>query len=179
MNSAYLSPIAKHLWQSTLFAVFAGLLILLLRSNRARVRHWIWIAASWKFLVRFYSRSTLGGHIHWRTPPRREHPSLSVVVEVSQPSTASAPSSAPMSASGGGAHASGASIFRSFYGPLGVWIPWIGSPGGIRWRRIRAIVRPARRSSGNTDQGRVLCSALRAGCFRRVPADHAVARRHR
>lgn len=137
MNSAYLSPIAKHLWQSTLFAAFAGLLILLLRSNRARVRHWIWIAASWKFLVPFSFLISLGGHIHWRTPPRTEHPSLSVVVEVSQPFTASAPMSPT-----GVAPPQGASTI-----PELLWTIWacgflgIGCSWWIRWRRIRAIVR--------------------------------------
>ena len=48
-----LSPIANHLWQSTLFAGAAGLLTLILRKNPARVRHWIWVAASLKFLVPF------------------------------------------------------------------------------------------------------------------------------
>jgi hypothetical protein len=48
-----LLPIANHLWQSTLFAGTAGLLTLALRRNPARVRHWVWVAASLKFLVPF------------------------------------------------------------------------------------------------------------------------------
>jgi beta-lactamase regulating signal transducer with metallopeptidase domain len=42
-----------HLWQSTLFAVAAGLLTLAFRRNRARVRFALWFAASVKFLVPF------------------------------------------------------------------------------------------------------------------------------
>jgi bla regulator protein BlaR1 len=46
-------PLANHLWQSTLFAVIAGLLTLLLRKNRAHSRYCLWLAASAKFLVPF------------------------------------------------------------------------------------------------------------------------------
>jgi len=45
--------VGNHLWQSTLFAVVAGLLTLLLRKNQARARYWIWMAASLKFLIPF------------------------------------------------------------------------------------------------------------------------------
>lgn len=43
----------NHLWQSTLFAAAAGLLILALRKNPARIRYAIWLTASVKFLVPF------------------------------------------------------------------------------------------------------------------------------
>jgi hypothetical protein len=39
MIPAYLSSLAKHLWQSTLFAAAAGLLTLAFRKNRAPVRY--------------------------------------------------------------------------------------------------------------------------------------------
>ena len=58
-----LSPIANHLWQSTLFAGAAGLLTLALRKNPARVRHWVWVAASLKFLVPFSVLIALGSHV--------------------------------------------------------------------------------------------------------------------
>ena len=51
MIPAYLSPLANHLWQSTLFAAAAGLLTIALTKNRAAVRYWLWLAASVKFLV--------------------------------------------------------------------------------------------------------------------------------
>ncbi len=38
MNPEYVSSLANHLWQSTLFAGLAGLLTLPLRNNHARVR---------------------------------------------------------------------------------------------------------------------------------------------
>lgn len=42
-----------HLWQSTLFVIAAWLLTVALRRNRARVRYWVWLTASVKFLVPF------------------------------------------------------------------------------------------------------------------------------
>lgn len=74
-----LSPIANHLWQSTLFAGAAGLLALVLRENRPRVRHWVWVAASLKFLVPFRLLIAIGNSIEWRMAPAIA-PSVSVVI---------------------------------------------------------------------------------------------------
>ncbi len=41
-----ISMLANHLWQSTAFAVAAGLLTLLFRRNRGRVRYAVWLAVS-------------------------------------------------------------------------------------------------------------------------------------
>jgi len=107
VNFEYLAPLANHLWQSTLFAGIAGLLTLFLRNNRARSRHWVWLAASLKFLIPFSVLISLGGQIHWRTAPRAEQAGLSVVTEqsnlsvvmdeVSQPFTAKSASEMPSS----------------------------------------------------------------------------------
>jgi uncharacterized protein (TIGR03435 family) len=43
--------IGNHLWQSTLFALCAAGLAFMLRGIPARIRNWIWFAASLKFLV--------------------------------------------------------------------------------------------------------------------------------
>ena len=40
-----------HLWQSTIFAVAAGLLTVVFRRNGAHVRYWLWISASLKFSI--------------------------------------------------------------------------------------------------------------------------------
>lgn len=45
--------ISNHLWQSTMFAVAAGLLTVALRRNQARIRYWVWFGASVKFFVPF------------------------------------------------------------------------------------------------------------------------------
>jgi uncharacterized protein (TIGR03435 family) len=52
--------VTNHLWQSTLFAAAAGLIVLALRRNRAQVRYWLWFSASCKFLVPFALLMALG-----------------------------------------------------------------------------------------------------------------------
>ena len=55
--------VANHLWQSTAFAVVAGLLTLALRKNQARARYWVWMAASMKFLLPFALLAAIGSHL--------------------------------------------------------------------------------------------------------------------
>ena len=89
-----LPALFDHLWQSTLFALVAGLLTLALRKNRARVRHGIWLAASCKFLVPVSVLIALGGQIEWRNTPAPANISV-VMDEVSQPFT-TAPAALPV-----------------------------------------------------------------------------------
>jgi hypothetical protein len=60
-----LTFLANHLWQSTLFAGAAGLLTLLLRKNRAAIRHSLWLTASLKFLVPFSLLIAIGNRMEW------------------------------------------------------------------------------------------------------------------
>ena len=60
--------LGDHLWQSTVVALVAALLTLLLRKNHARARYWLWLAASLKFLVPFSWFVALGNHVAWRSP---------------------------------------------------------------------------------------------------------------
>ena len=53
MIPEYLSPLANHLWQSTIVVGVAALLALALRNNSARVRYWVWFAVAVKFLIPF------------------------------------------------------------------------------------------------------------------------------
>ncbi len=133
-----LSPIANHLWQSTLFAGVAGLLTLALRKNPARVRHWVWVAASLKFLIPFSALVGLGSQVHWQSVTKSA-PSNVVVVrdQISQPFTVPvdvAPS-----------HPMTPPSIESLPLTLGtLWaIGFVGVAGSwlIRWRRIRATVR--------------------------------------
>ena len=55
--------VINHLWQSTVFAILAGLLTLAFRKNRAQVRYWLWFSASLKFLLPFSLLLTLGGYL--------------------------------------------------------------------------------------------------------------------
>jgi len=86
MNPTLLLTIASHLWQSTLFALFAAGLTRLLRKNQARIRYSIWLAASLKFLVPFSLLMALGGRFSWRTTPAVERQPLAIFVQgIGQP----------------------------------------------------------------------------------------------
>lgn len=128
-----MNAIANHLWQSTLFAIAAGLLTLALRWNRARVRHGVWLVASCKFLLPFSVLIALGSHIPWRTASPQNQPSVSFVMdEVTQPfSTPLAIPTLPKSSSLP-AVLSGIWL-AGFLGIAGSWV--------IRWRRLEATVR--------------------------------------
>ena len=63
----WLAAAGNHLWQTTVFAAVAAGLTMALRGNAARVRHWVWLAASLKFLVPFSILMALGSHFHPRT----------------------------------------------------------------------------------------------------------------
>jgi bla regulator protein BlaR1 len=137
MNPAYLRPVADHLWQSSIFAGAAGLLTLALRKNRARLRHWLWLIASCKFLIPLSILFALGGQLAWRTTPPKAPPSLPAVVQqVSQPFTSpdvSAPLSPPAP-----------SQFPAIF--LAIWacgFAAIGFSWWIRWLRIHTAVRNA------------------------------------
>jgi uncharacterized protein (TIGR03435 family) len=60
-----IGQLTNHLFQSTLFALAAALLVLAFRKNRARVRYSLWLAASLKFLIPFSMLIALGSQIHW------------------------------------------------------------------------------------------------------------------
>jgi uncharacterized protein (TIGR03435 family) len=81
-------PLANHLWQSTLFAVVAALLTLLLRKNRAQTRYWVWLAASVKFLVPFSLLTQAGNFVGRHETPVPVSSSLPYVIQqASQPFT--------------------------------------------------------------------------------------------
>jgi len=60
------TELSNHLWQSTIFAVAAGLLTLAFRKNRAQVRYWLWFSASLKFLVPFSLLISVGSQFQWK-----------------------------------------------------------------------------------------------------------------
>ena len=60
-----LTSLTNHLWQSTLFAIVAGLLTVAFRNNRAQVRYWLWLSASVKFFLPFALLMSLGNHLEW------------------------------------------------------------------------------------------------------------------
>ena len=86
--------LTNHLWQSTLFALAAGLLTVAFRQNRAQVRYWLWFSASLKFLVPFWLLVSLGSHLD-RGPVvhkiAMQHQAPAVSLQVSEPFLDDAP----------------------------------------------------------------------------------------
>jgi bla regulator protein BlaR1 len=129
-----MNSIADHLWQSTLFAAVVWLLTLALRKNSARVRHWLWFAASCKFLIPFSVLIALGSQGHWRTASATAPSNIAIVMDdISQPFTAPA-----MTATAPPAPSRLPELLLGLWacGFIGITSAW-----WIRWRRIRAAVR--------------------------------------
>jgi bla regulator protein blaR1 len=81
MTESLPSALVAHLWQSTLVIGIVWLATLALRGNRPRVRYWLWIAASLKFLVPFSWLVALGSRFEWRTAPAVARPVTTFVLE--------------------------------------------------------------------------------------------------
>ena len=137
------SALGNHLWQSTLFAIVVGLLILMLRKNQARVRYWLWLTASVKFLIPFSLLISAGSYLAKPYRPVEVQPTLYLAMdEVSQPFMASAnsvptrdisvhrPDSVPL--------IPGMLLVAWLCGFIVVLAAW-----SVRWRRISAALRKA------------------------------------
>jgi uncharacterized protein (TIGR03435 family) len=85
-----MNQIFNHLWQSTMFATAVALACVALRRNSPRLRYWLWLTASLKFLIPFSLLVSTGARV--QMPP--DTPSLHAVT-VQQISTYFAPISAP------------------------------------------------------------------------------------
>ncbi len=137
--SDFIAPVANHLWQSTVLAVVAALLSLLLRSNRAQVRYWLWLASSVKFLIPFSLLMSLGRLLDWRTAPAVVPVVSSAVEQISQPFAL--PAAHTM------AEAASAAVFPVV--PVLLFASWfigftaVVSVWWIRWHRLRRVVRRA------------------------------------
>src|ERR1700684_4060057 len=57
--------IVNHLWQSSCFALLASGLAFLLRGNSPKLRYWVWLSASLKFLVPWVLLVSLGSLLPW------------------------------------------------------------------------------------------------------------------
>src|ERR1700723_1945002 len=81
-----MNEILNHLLQSTLFAATVAVANTMLRRNSPRLRYWLWLAASVKFLVPFSWLVSMGARI--QLPP--DTPSFHAVT-IRQISTTFAP----------------------------------------------------------------------------------------
>ncbi len=144
--TAIAPAVGNHLWQSTLFAVVAGLLTLMLRKNQARARYWIWLAASLKFLVPFSLLVGMGSHLAWSRGSDGVETGFTFAMD-----QFSQPFSQPMTPVRSHAASVAASPLVSFthllpnilaaawiYGFVAVLFVW-----WVRWRRMSAAMREA------------------------------------
>ena len=137
------SALGNHLWQSTLFAIAAGLLTLILRKNHARARYWLWLAASVKFLVPFSLLTSAGNHLAGSRSSARAMTELYLAMEQfgqpfarsAEPVISRASSSTPLWSL---PHLLPALVAVWLCGFLVVFFVW-----GVHWRRISSALRAA------------------------------------
>lgn len=136
-----------HLWQSTVFSLGTVLVALALRKNSAKTRYWIWLTASFKFLVPFSLLVSVGTLLCPQHPPA---PAMKAVYElvdvVRRPFSATAPPVLPQKT----LHRQHPLISAwSQSAPVVIAIIWaIGAvfvlaTWGLYWWRIRDIIRRA------------------------------------
>src|ERR1700680_4480081 len=91
------TALADHLWQTTVFALFAGFLAAACRRNHASVRYWLWFSASVKFLIPFTILVSLGSQIGRMSAPRQmvARAISSTMVQIGEPFTDAWPSVMP------------------------------------------------------------------------------------
>jgi bla regulator protein BlaR1 len=156
MTPASLSPIwagevrelCNHLWQSTLFLGIVALLALLMRKNQARIRYWLWMAASAKFLIPFSLLISLGSHLP--SPSHAVAPKTTAYVaieEISQPFLEATALNTPIATPIAGPKIS--HVPTRILPPMltAVWLSgfittmcfWC-----VQWRRVSRLVRSAR-----------------------------------
>lgn len=127
---------SNHVWQSTVFAIAAALFTLAFRGNRAQIRYWLWLSASFKFLLPFSLLIAAGTHMVWVSPATRSTtPYIPfAMAEFSEPFTTILPPTAhPHNAVG-----------LIFAAAIAVWACGFVVIGLVRirgWLRIRAAVR--------------------------------------
>ncbi len=145
MTSTLGPAVANHLWQSTLFAVAAGTLTLLLRKNRAQARYWLWMIASVKFLFPFSILVFLGSHLPLSSESSGTKPGFYFLMEelarpLVQPGAIEISTSAPQIAGPKSIHLFLVLLpivwFCGFVTVLCIW--W------VRWWRVSAALRYAR-----------------------------------
>ncbi len=82
----WITALANHLWQSTVFVLAAWLLAFALRNNQARTRYWLWIVTSIKFLLPFSLLIAVGEWLHPKVSAVGATPAfLTVMSDVTQP----------------------------------------------------------------------------------------------
>jgi hypothetical protein len=132
-----IQEILNHLWQSTLFGCAAALMALMLRSNRAQTRYWLWFAASIKFLIPCSLLVWLGTHIPHPAAARPVRTQwIATIQEFSQPlvlAGVSEPAAVPVHPASRVGLVAAVSVLWAC-GFLAVAICWF-----LRWRRMHTL----------------------------------------
>ena len=127
-----------HLWQSTLFAVAAGLMTAAFRGNRAQVRYWLWLSASLKFLVPFALLFDLGGYLEaWMPAARHVASEVAPVVSWTVEEFSAPPVSAVLQPSATATAATSAIDWI----PIALLALWLGGFAAVAFIRVRAWLR--------------------------------------
>jgi beta-lactamase regulating signal transducer with metallopeptidase domain len=126
-----LTPFANHLWESTILALLAGVLTLILRRQPARVRYAVWLVASVKFLIPFSWLVFAGSRLAWFRGPASGTSGLYIAIEVLSKFTPSAIAS-------GLSRVTPVLVGLWLCGILAVFAAW-----GRQWRRMSAAMRAA------------------------------------
>jgi uncharacterized protein (TIGR03435 family) len=139
--TALAPALGNHLWQSTLFAIVAGLMSFALRDNQARARYWVWLVASVKFLIPFSLLVAIGSYLPGSGHAAGSKAAFYVAVEeVSQPFTQPTTPVIPQVAASAG-------LIQLL--PLFLAVVWfcgflvVISHWYFRWRRISVAIRKA------------------------------------
>jgi len=77
-----MNEIINHLWQSTAFTLLIALAAKAFRRNSPRLRYWLWLAASIKFLIPFSLIVSAGARV--QLPPETVLPHADAVVQISK-----------------------------------------------------------------------------------------------
>ncbi len=140
-NEQWTAALVNHLWQSTIVAALALLLTLALQKNQARIRYWVWLAASAKFLLPFSLLMAAGQWMRSVVAAPITKPSVAAAIEqVTQPFQGST----TIDAVGTALPAHGVAWLPAillavwFCGVLLIAVRWVRA-----WMRIRAVVREA------------------------------------
>ena len=140
-NEQWTAALVNHLWQSTIVAALALLLTLALKKNEARVRYWVWMAASVKFLLPFSLLMDAGQWVRSMVTAPIAKPSVAATIEqVAQPFRGSTTFDAVSTRLPAHGVAWLPAILLSVWlcGVLLIAVRWARA-----WMRIRAVVREA------------------------------------
>ena len=133
--------VVDHLWQSTLFAAGVWALTVAFKRHQARVRYWLWMAASVKFLVPVAALVAVGRRLAWESPSSVRPDVPAIVAALGQPFAPMAPAaiaSSSLDTSTGMGWLPAAIVIVWAAGCVIHLVKWLAC-----WRRLAATARAA------------------------------------